>query len=144
MLICCVEWISIVHTGLQDLNIFVDIASNTGEISEMDNDKLQDLLTVASGFQSLIYNFRRGDTYDKLAQQLLTVWEALKRTANLPKLLVSYLCLVRFVYTACMQIEWMSGKCESTDCGLQYQSGKMIFTILAVSDSAAITKHWAI
>lgn len=143
-MICCVEWISIVHTGLQDLNTFVDIASNTGEISEMDNDKLQDLLTVASGFQSLIYNFRRGDTYDKLAQQLLTVWEALKRTANLPKLLVSYLCLVRFVYTACMQIEWMSGKCESTDCGLQYQSGKMIFTILAVSDSAAITKHWAI
>ena len=143
-MICCVEWISIVHTGLEDLNTFVDIASNTGEISEMDNDKLQDLLTVASGFQSLIYNFRRGDTYDKLAQQLLTVWEALKRTANLPKLLVSYLCLVRFVYTACMQIEWMSGKCESTDCGLQYQSGKMIFTILAVSDSAAITKHWAI
>ena len=92
---CCVEWISIVHAGLQDLNTFVDIASNTGEISEMDSDKLQDLLTVASGFQSLIYNFRHGDTYDKLTQQLFTVWEALKQTENLSKLLVSYLCLVR-------------------------------------------------
>ena len=143
-MICCVEWISIVHTGLQDLNTFVDIASNTGEMSEMDCDKLQDLLTVASGFQSLIYNFRRADAYDKLAQQLLSVWEALKRTANLPKLLVSYLCLVRFVYTACMQLEWMSGKCESTEYRLQYQSGKMIFTVHIVSESVAIIKHWAL
>lgn len=101
------------------------MASNTGERSEMDSDKLQDLLTVASGFQSLIYNFRHGDTYDKLAQQLVTVWEALKQTENLSKLLVSYLCLARFVNTAYMQLEWISGKYGLKDHRLQYRSGKM-------------------
>ena len=74
----------------------MDIASNTGERSEMDGDKLQDLLTVASGFQSLIYNFRSGDPYDKLEQQLATVWEALEQTENLSKLLVSSFWLVIF------------------------------------------------
>lgn len=77
----------------------MDIASNTGERSEMDIDKLQDLLTVASGFQSLIYNIKSGDmyAYDDLLQQLETVWKALKQTQNLSKLLVS--CwLVRFVF----------------------------------------------
>ena len=77
----------------------MDIASNTGERSEMDIDKLQDLLTVASGFQSLIYNIRSGEkyAYDDLLQQLETVWKALKQTRNLSKLLVS--CwLVRFVF----------------------------------------------
>ena len=85
------------HAGLQDLNTFVDIASNTGEKSEMDGDKLQDLLTVGSGFQSLIYGFRSGDTYDRLVEQLLSVWEALKQTRNLSKLLVSIdIIAVRF------------------------------------------------
>ena len=94
------------------------MASNTGERSEMDSDKLLDLLTVASGFQCLIYNFRHGDTYDKLTQQLVTLWEALKQTKNLSKLLVSYLCLVRFLH---WQLEWMSGKYGLKDHSLQIQ-----------------------
>ena len=79
----------------------MDIASNTGERSEMDIDKLQDLLTVTSGFQTLIYNFKSGDvdTYDNLSQQLDTIWEALKQTQNLPKLLVSHVWIV-FVFEA--------------------------------------------
>ena len=97
------------------------MASNTGERSEMDSDKLLDLLTVASGFQCLIYNFRHGDTYDKLTQQLATLWEALKQTENLSKLLVSYLCLVRFLH---WQLEWMSGKYGLKDHNLQYRSGQ--------------------
>jgi len=80
---------STAHADLRDLNTFVDIASNTEERSEMDGDKLQDLLTVGSGFQSLIYGFRAGDTYDCLVGQLDTVWEALRQTTNLSKLLVS-------------------------------------------------------
>ena len=66
----------------------------------MDIDKLQDLLTVASGFQTLIYNFKSGDiyTYENLSQQLDTVWEALKQTQNLSKLLVSHVWIVRFVF----------------------------------------------
>ena len=57
----------------------------------MDIDKLQDLLTVASGFQSLIYNIKSGEkyAYDDLLRQLETVWKALKQTQNLSKLLVS-------------------------------------------------------
>ena len=53
----------------------MDIASNTGERSEMDIDKLQDLLTVASGFQSLIYSIKSGEkyAYDDLLRQLETV-----------------------------------------------------------------------
>ena len=66
----------------------------------MDIDKLQDLLTVASGFQALIYNFKPGDyTYENLLQQLDTIWEALKRTQNLSKLLVSHVWIV-FVFEA--------------------------------------------
>lgn len=78
----------------------MDIASNTGERSEMDIDKLQDLLTVASGFQSLIYNIKSGEkyAYDDLLRQLETVWKALKQTQNLSKLLVSCVWLVRFVF----------------------------------------------
>lgn len=77
------------HADLRDLYTFVDIASNTEERSEMDCDKLQDLLTVGSGFQSLIYGFKPGYAYDCLVGQLDTVWEALRQTNNLSKLLVS-------------------------------------------------------
>ena len=108
--------------GLQDLNTFVDIASNTGERSEMDIDKLQDLLTVASGFQTLIYNFKSGDiyTYENLLQQLDTVWEALKQTQNLSKLLVSYVWIVRFVFYLKLT-EFVVGILMELTCNFEFQ-----------------------
>ena len=77
---------------MSDLQNFVNVALATAAGGEdaLARDKLSNLVKVGSGFGSLIYNLERDVSFMALADSCRSVWEAMKHTPSLPRLLVGY------------------------------------------------------
>ena len=91
-----------VLVDVNDLDKFVNVALHTsaGEGDES-SDKLSDLKTVGSGFGPLIYGLLKDPSYDSFQQGCRAVWDVMKTTPHLPKLLVQnklMICLCMFVH----------------------------------------------
>ena len=79
------------NTDVHEIQSFVNVALATaaGGEGDLSHDKLSHLRTVGSGFASLIYNFPKNAGFVDLKKACTSVWEALDKNENLPKLLVS-------------------------------------------------------
>ena len=75
---------------MNDIQGFVTVALATAAGGEGDlaHDRLSHLRTVCSGFASLIYHIRETDGYMQLMEGCKSLWKALEKNPNLPKLLV--------------------------------------------------------
>ena len=75
-----------------DLQNFVNVALATAAGGEdaLTRDKLSNLVKVGSGFGSLIYNLKQDASFETLSDSCRSVWEAMKHTPSLPRLLVGY------------------------------------------------------
>ena len=75
-----------------DLQNFVNVALATAAGGEgaLACDKLSNLVKVGSGFGSLIYTLQQDASFIALADSCRSVWEAIKHTPSLPRLLVGY------------------------------------------------------
>ena len=76
---------------MNDLDKFVSVALHTAAGGEGDeaSDMLSDLKTVGSGYGPLIYARLKNPSYDSFQKGCRDVWEFMKKTPNLPELLVS-------------------------------------------------------
>ena len=79
-----------VNADVHEIQSFVNVALATaaGGEGDLSHDRLSHLRTVGSGFASLIYNFPEDADYFKLKEACKSVWDALEKNENLPKLLV--------------------------------------------------------
>jgi hypothetical protein len=66
----------------------VALATAAGGEGDLSHDRLSHLRTVGSGFASLIYNFPEDADFFKLKEACKSVWDALDKNENLPKLIV--------------------------------------------------------
>ena len=84
------------NTDVHEIQSFVNVALATaaGGEGDLSHDKLSHLRTVGSGFASLIYRFSEDSGFIELKKACTSVWEALDKNPNLPKLLV----ITSFVY----------------------------------------------
>lgn len=78
-------------TDVNEIQNFVNVALATaaGGEGDLQHDRLSHLRIVGSGFASLIYNFPDDAGFFELKKACASVWEALDKNGNLPKLLVS-------------------------------------------------------
>ena len=67
------------------------LATAVGGEGDLSHDRLFHLRTVGSGYASLIYNFPEDAGFYELKNACTSVWDALDKNENLPKLLV-YSC----------------------------------------------------
>ena len=67
----------------------VALATAAGGECDLSRDRLSHLRTVGSGFASLIYNFPEDANFFKLKEACKSIWDALEKNENLPKLLVT-------------------------------------------------------
>ena len=76
---------------MQDLQHFVTIALATASAGEDDytRDRLSNLRTIGSGFSRLIYSLPPDTNYMQLVRYCTSLWDMLKRDADLPQKLVS-------------------------------------------------------
>ena len=89
---------NVISLDVNDLHKFVSVALHTsaGE-GDFANDKLSNLKIIGSGFGPLIYRLKIDPSFETFKISCMSVWESLKSTPNLPRLLVSLIfCL--FVY----------------------------------------------
>ena len=75
---------------MTDLQNFVNISLATAAGGEDDftRDKLSNLRTVGSGFGALIYRLPPTAGYKTLVERCRSLWDILKSTPQLPKLMV--------------------------------------------------------
>ena len=78
------------NADVHEIQSFVNVALATaaGGEGDLSHDKLSHLRTVGSGFASLIYNFPENADFFKLKDACKSVWDALDKNENLPKLIV--------------------------------------------------------
>ena len=78
------------NTDVHEIQSFVNVALATaaGGEGDLSHDRLSHLKTVGSGFASLIYNFPEDADFLKLKEACKSVWDALDKNENLPKLIV--------------------------------------------------------
>ena len=78
------------NTDVHEIQSFVNVALATaaGGEGDLSHDRLSHLRTVGSGFASLIYNFPEDAGFIELKEACKSVWDALEKNENLPKLLV--------------------------------------------------------
>ena len=76
-----------------DIRAFVTLALATAAGGEgaLADDKLSHLLTVGTGYKSLIYELKNTDGCQQLMDKCNSLWNALEENKDLPDLLVSYL-----------------------------------------------------
>ena len=81
------------NADVHEIQSFVNVALATaaGGEGDLSHDRLSHLRTIGSGFASLIYNFPEDADFFKLKEACKSVWDALEKNENLPKLLVSTL-----------------------------------------------------
>ena len=81
------------NADVHEIQSFVNVALATaaGGEGDLSHDKLSHLRTVGSGFASLIYNFPEDAGFVELKKACKSVWDALEKNENLPKLLVIFL-----------------------------------------------------
>ena len=77
------------------------LATAAGGEGDLSHDKLSHLRTVGSGFASLIYNFPEDAGFFELKNACTSVWDALDKNENLPKLLVLVTFCIKLIIT-CM------------------------------------------
>ena len=84
------------NADVHEIQSFVNVALATaaGGEGDLSHDRLSHLRTVGSGFASLIYNFPESAGFVQLKEACKSVWDALEKNENLPKLLVT----TSFVY----------------------------------------------
>ena len=78
------------NADVHEIQSFVNVALATaaGGEGDLSHDRLSHLRTVGSGFASLIYNFPEDADFFKLKEACKSVWDALDKNENLPKLIV--------------------------------------------------------
>ena len=78
------------NADVHEIQSFVNVALATaaGGEGDLSHDRLSHLRTVGSGFASLIYNFPKDANFFQLKEACKSVWDALEKNENLPKLLV--------------------------------------------------------
>jgi hypothetical protein len=78
------------NADVHEIQSFVNVALATaaGGEGDLSHDRLSHLRTVGSGFASLIYNFPEDADFLKLKEACKSVWDALDKNDNLPKLIV--------------------------------------------------------
>ena len=78
-------------SDVNDLKHFVTIALETaaGGEGDLTTDKLSHLRTVGIGFGPLIYKLPKTAGYQQLQENCKTLWDTLKQSPNLPKIMVS-------------------------------------------------------
>ena len=79
------------NADVHEIQSFVNVALATAE-GDLSHDRLSHLRTVGSGFASLIYNFPEDADFFKLKEACKSVWDALDKNENLPKLIVIISC----------------------------------------------------
>ena len=78
------------NADVHEIQNFVNVALATaaGGEGDLSHDRLSHLRTVGSGFASLIYIFPGDADFFKLKEACKSVWDALDKNKNLPKLIV--------------------------------------------------------
>ena len=78
------------NADIHEIQNFVNVALATaaGGEGDLSHDRFSYLRTVGSGFASLIYNFPEDADFFKLKEACKSVWDALDKNENLPKLIV--------------------------------------------------------
>ena len=78
------------NADVHEIQSFVNVALATaaGGEGDLSYDRLSHLRTVGSGFASLIYIFPGDTNFFKLKEACKSVWDALDKNENLPKLIV--------------------------------------------------------
>ena len=86
--------ISLLYTDVTGLQNFVNISLATAAGGEDDftRDKLSSLRIVGSGFEALIYRLLPTAGYTTLVERCRSLWDILRSTPQLPKLMV-HTCL---------------------------------------------------
>jgi hypothetical protein len=78
------------NADVHEIQSFVNVALATaaGGEGDLSHDRLSHLRIVGSGFASLIYNFPEISGFAELKAACKSVWEALDKNENLPRLIV--------------------------------------------------------
>ena len=84
------------NADVHEIQNFVNVALATaaGGEGDLSHDRLSHLRTVGGGFASLIYNLPEDAGFSELKEACKSVWDALDKKENLPKLLVIAHCIL--------------------------------------------------
>ncbi|XP_030361798.1 E3 ubiquitin-protein ligase RNF213 isoform X3 [Strigops habroptila] len=78
-------WVREALKGINELKVFVDLASISAGENDMDVDRVACFHDTVHGYSSLLYELRQDSGFDDFMQCLKKLWRALDSDENLPK-----------------------------------------------------------
>uniref|UniRef100_A0A8B9G672 RING-type E3 ubiquitin transferase n=1 Tax=Amazona collaria TaxID=241587 RepID=A0A8B9G672_9PSIT len=78
-------WVREALKGINELKVFVDLASISAGENDMDVDRVACFHDTVHGYSSLLYELRQESGFDDFMQCLKKLWRALDSDRNLPK-----------------------------------------------------------
>ncbi|XP_063784592.1 E3 ubiquitin-protein ligase RNF213 isoform X2 [Pseudophryne corroboree] len=78
-------WVQEALTDVNELKVFVDLASISAGENDMDVDRVACFHDAVLGYSPLLYELKPESGFDNLMQCLEKLWKALKNDRNLPK-----------------------------------------------------------
>ncbi|KFP69206.1 E3 ubiquitin-protein ligase RNF213, partial [Acanthisitta chloris] len=84
-----VSWVREALTDINELKVFVDLASISAGENDMDVDRVACFHDTVHGYSSLLYELRQESGFEDFMRCLQKLWRALDSDENLPKKLVS-------------------------------------------------------
>ncbi|XP_033923494.1 LOW QUALITY PROTEIN: E3 ubiquitin-protein ligase RNF213 [Melopsittacus undulatus] len=78
-------WVREALKGINELKVFVDLASISAGENDMDVDRVACFHDTVHGYSSLLYELRQESGFDDFMQCLKKLWRALDSDKNLPK-----------------------------------------------------------
>lgn len=73
---------------INELKVFVDLASISAGENDMDVDRVACLHDAVLGYSSMLYDLKQDSDFAKFNESLKKLWKALDNDQNIPKKLV--------------------------------------------------------
>lgn len=76
------------HTDINELKVFVDLASISAGENDLDVDRVACFHDAVLGYSSMLYELKSDTSFRVFKEVLKKLWKALENDPNLPKKLV--------------------------------------------------------